>query len=176
MARITAVNPATATGKVKEIFDGPLAGKHFNMFKSLAASPAALQAYLGLSGALGQGSLSAKEREAVQLAIAEATGCEYCKAAHTAIGKGAGLTEEQTLEARRGQVKDAKLGALVKFALALHEKRGNVSDADVAAFRGAGYGDGHIAEVAAGYGLAIFTNYFNIANQTVVDFPGVKAV
>ena len=176
MARIAPVNPTTATGKLKEIFDGPLVGKHFNLFKSLAASPAALQGYLGLAGALGHGSLSAREREAAQLAIAEANGCEYCQAAHTAIGKGAGLTEEQTQEARRGAVKDAKIGALVKFVLALHEKRGNASDADVAAFREAGYGDGHIAEVVGGYALALYTNYFNILNQTPVDFPAVKAV
>ena len=65
MARITPVDPATVTGKSKELLDGPLAGKHFNIFRSMAQSPAALQAYLGLSGAVANGGLNAKERDAV---------------------------------------------------------------------------------------------------------------
>lgn len=175
--RIPPVNPATATGKAKEIFDGPLQGKHFNIFKSMAASPAALQTYLGMSGALASGVLSAKEREVIQLAIGEANGCDYCTSAHTVIGKGAGLTDAQTLEARRGSLpSDKKLDALAKFSLALHEKRGYVSDADVAAFKAAGYGDAAMAEAIANYALALYTNYFNHANNTPVDFPAVAKI
>lgn len=171
MNRITPVDPATATGRAKEIFEGPLKGKHFNLFRAMAASPAALDAYLAMSGALSHGLFSAKEREVVQLAIAQANNCDYCQAAHTAIGKSVGLTEAQTVEARRGTLSDPKLDALAKFVLKLHEKRGFVSDADIATFTGAGYTTAHIAEVAAGYALAIFTNYFNHTNQTPVDFP-----
>lgn len=176
MSRIAPVDPATLTGKSKELLDGPLAGKHFNIFKSMAQSPAALQAYLGLAGATGSGTLSAKEREVIQLAVGEANNCEYCVSAHTAIGKGAGLTDAQTLEARRGSLADTKLNALAKFSLALHEKRGFVSDADVAAFKAAGYGDAHLAEVVANYALAIYTNYFNHVNLTPVDFPKVVKI
>lgn len=171
MARLAPVNPATASGKAKEIFDGPLAGKHFNMFKSMANSPAALQAYLGMSGALSHGMLSGQEREVVQLAVGAANACDYCVAAHTAIGKSLGLSEAQTIEARRGALKDAKLNALARFALAIHEKRGHVSDQDLAAIRAAGYTDGHIAEVVAGYALALYTNYFNHIAEPAIDFP-----
>jgi len=171
MSRIAPVDPASASGKAKEIFDGPLKGKHFNIFKSMAQSPAALQAYLGLSGALGQGMLSGKEREVVQLVVGSLNDCEYCVAAHTAIGKSLGLTDEQTIEARKLTLKDAKLAALARFVAALHEKKGHVSDQDLAAVRGAGYGDGHIAEAIAGYALALYTNYFNHVAQTPIDFP-----
>lgn len=176
MARLNTVDPTTATGRVKEIFDGPLKGKAFNIFKSLANSPAALDAYLGLSGALGHGQLSGKEREAIQLAIGEANACGYCVAAHTAIGKGAGLTEQQTIESRRGTLGDAKLNALVHFALSVHEKHGHVSDDDLASVREAGYTDGQIAEIVANYALATFTNYFNHLNQTPVDFPAAPQI
>jgi uncharacterized peroxidase-related enzyme len=176
MPRITPVDPATVTGKSKELLDGPLAGKHFNIFRSMAQSPAALQAYLRLSGAVGSGTLSAKEREVIQLAVGQANNCEYCVSAHTAIGKGAGLSDEQTVEARRGALQDAKLNALAKFALAVHEKRGFVSDADVAAFKSAGYSEGAIAEVVANYALATYTNYFNHVNVTPVDFPAVVKI
>ena len=176
MPRLHTVDPAHASGKVKEIFEGPLKGKHFNIFKALANSPAALQVYLGMAGALNEAGLSAKEREVIQLAIGEANGCGYCVAAHTAIGKMSGMTEGQTIEARRGTLADAKLNAVAHFALALHEKRGYVSAADIAAFKAAGYSDGHVAEAVATYALAVFTNYFNHVNETVSDFPPAPAI
>ncbi len=169
MPRFATIDPASAP--VKTIFDGPLKGKHFNLFKGLANSPAALNAYLAFSGALANGALSAKEREVIALAVAEANNCGYCAAAHTVIGKGSGLTEAQTVEARRGTLADPKLNALLKFTLALHEKRGFIADGDFAAAKAAGYTDGQLAEAIGNYGLNIFTNYFNHANGTVIDFP-----
>lgn len=173
MARLNTIDPASATGHVKAVFDGALKGKHFNIFKGMANSPAALDAYLALSGAVAKGGLTPAEREVIQLAVGEANNCGYCVSAHTAIGKMSGLTEAQTVEARRGHIADAKLGALAKFTLAIHEKHGHVSDGDVAQFRAAGYTDGHVAEVVANYALATFTNYFNHVNDTTVDFPAV---
>ena len=171
MPRIPAIEPASATGKAKELFDGPLKPLQLNIFKSMVNSPATVQAYLGLSGGVAHGTLTPVERELIQLTAGQANNCEYCVAAHTFLGTKAGLTQDQTVEARRGTVKDAKLNGLAKFVLALHEKRGMVSDQDVSAFKAAGYNDGQIAEVVANYALATFTNYFNHVNQTVVDLP-----
>jgi AhpD family alkylhydroperoxidase len=112
----------------------------------------------------------------IALSVGQANNCGYCVAAHTAIGAGAGLSADQILAARRGSVADAKHDALVKFTLALHEKRGFVSDADLASFRKAGYGDGHVAEVVACYALNVFTNYFNHVNDTAIDFPAAPAI
>ena len=172
MARLKTIEPAQSEGRVKEIFDGPLKGKELNIFKGMANSPAVLDAYLGISGALKNASLSQAQLEVVQLVVGQANGCDYCQAAHTAIAKGAGLTEAQTIGARRGSIDDdPRLNAIARFTSAMHEKRGSVSDDDLAAFRGAGFDDGHIAEVVATYALATFTNYFNHVNQTPVDFP-----
>jgi AhpD family alkylhydroperoxidase len=171
MPRLKTLEPATLTGRAKEVFDGPLKGKAFNIFKAMANSPAALDVYLGMSGPLHKGLLSVKEIEAIQLAVGEANGCNYCAAAHTAIAKGAGMSEAETIDARRGKAGDPKLDALIKFSLAIHEKRGFVSDQDVSGVRAAGYGDGHLAEIVAAYALAIYTNYFNHVNQTALDFP-----
>jgi len=176
MARLKVVDPAGATGRVKEIFDGPLKGKTFNIFKGMANSPAVLDSYLGLAGALNSASLSAAEREVVQLFVGQANGCDYCVAAHTAIGKSAGLTEAQTIEARKGHMTDAKLNALVSFTAAIHEKKGFVSDDDLARFRQAGYNDGHVGEVLATYAFAVFTNYFNHVNESAVDFPPAPSI
>jgi uncharacterized peroxidase-related enzyme len=177
MPRLPVVDPATATGPVKEIFDGPLKGKHLNIFRGMANSPAALQLYLNISGALSKSSLSPKEQEVIHLVVSQANGCDYCLAAHTAIGKGHGMSEAQTIAARNGHIEDdAKLGALAKFASALHEKKGHVSDSDLQAFKAAGYTDGAIADVVGTYALAIYTNYFNHVNDTTLDFPPAPAL
>jgi len=176
MARIAPIDPATATGRAKEIFDGPLKGKTFNIFKSMAASPAALDAYLGMSGALARGVLTPAEREVIHLALGQARECDYCVAAHTAIGKGAGMSEAQTIEARRGEMKDPRLNAMARFVSRLEEKRGFVSEADLGEFRKAGYTDAHLAETIAHFGLATYTNYFNHANETPLDFPAAPAI
>ncbi len=177
MARLEMIEPAQSEGRVKEIFDGPLKGKELNIFKGMANSPAVLDAYLGISGALKNASLSQAQQEVVQLVVGQANGCDYCQAAHTVIAKGAGLTEAQTIGARRGSIDDdPRLNAIARFASAMHEKRGSVSDDDLAAFRDAGFDDGHVAEVVASYALATFTNYFNHVNQTPVDFPAPPSV
>src|SRR5215510_2257960 len=54
-----------------------------NMFRAISNSPAALEGYLGLSGALTKGTLEPATRERIALAIAEANGCDYCASAHT---------------------------------------------------------------------------------------------
>ena len=176
MPRLNVVDPATATGRVKEIFDGPLKGKHLNIFKGFANSPAVLDAFLGMSGALNKSSLSGKEREAVALAVGQANDCNYCLAAHTALGKMAGMSEAETIAARRGDSDDLRTAALTKFAQAIHEKRGWVGDDNIATFRAAGFSDGEIAEVVAVYALNLFTNYFNHLNETEIDFPAAPAL
>ena len=58
-----------------------------NLFRVVANSPAALEGYLGLNTALSKGSLDAKTRERIAIAVAEVNGCGYCLSAHTYIGK-----------------------------------------------------------------------------------------
>ena len=177
MPRLPVIAPDQTQGRIKEIFQGPLKGKHLNIFKSMANSAAVLEAYLGLAGAVGKTSLSPAQREVVQLAVGQANNCEYCVAAHTKIGQGSGLTEDQCVGARRGSIPDdPSLDAVAKFALAIHEKHGFVSDDDIASFKAAGFSDAQVAEMVAVYSLAIFTNYFNHVNETECDFPMPVAV
>jgi uncharacterized peroxidase-related enzyme len=171
MPRLNVVEPAQAEGKAKELFEGPLKGKHLNIFKGMANSGAALDAYVSLSGALANSTLSPAEREAIALTLAEANQCEYCTAAHTMIGKSVGLSEADTLALRGGSVSDPKLAALRSFVIALRERQGAVSDDELAAIRSAGYDDGHVAEMVACYAMNIYTNYFNHVNDTAVDLP-----
>lgn len=173
MSRLTQIAPESATGKAKELLDavkGKL-GLVPNMTRAMANAPAVLNGYLQLSGALGQGALPAKTREQIALAVAEANGCDYCLAAHTAIGKMTGLTADQIRDSRRGTAVDPKADALVRFARAVVDTKGQVSGADLQTVREAGYDDGAIAEVVAHVALNVFTNYFNTVADTDIDFP-----
>jgi uncharacterized peroxidase-related enzyme len=176
MPRLNTIDPKHATGKAKEIFDGPLKGKHLNIFKGMANSPAGLQAYLGMAGALNGGTLTGKEREVIALVTAQQNDCAYCLAAHTYMGKNEGLSEAQTLAARRGDLDDPKLGALAAFTRTLLEKKGFADEGDLRSFKNAGYDDGHVVEVIATVALNFFTNYFNHVNGTDVDLPAAPAL
>ena len=177
MPRLAVIDPANATGRVKEIFDGPLKGKHINIFKGMANSPVGLDAYLAIAGALSKSRLSKSEQESIALALAEANDCAYCLAAHTVLGKQAGLSEAQTLGARKGEIgDDPKLNALVRFTVQLNEKNGFVSDQNLADFKAAGYDDGHIVEVLVVVALNTYTNLFNHVNDTAIDFPAPPAL
>jgi len=176
MPRLNAIDPREATGKTKDLLDGVNAkiGKVPNLMRTFANSPAALEAYLSFSGALGGGLLNAKLREQIALTVADANACEYCLSAHTAIGKLVGLNENELVASRRAASGDPKTEAALKFAHQLVIQRGEVADSEIAAVRAAGYNDGEITEIVANVALNIFTNYFNHVAQTVVDFPKVS--
>jgi AhpD family alkylhydroperoxidase len=143
------------------------------MFQAEGNSPAALSGHLGILSALSKSSLSAKEQEAIALAVAEANRCSYCLSAHTALGQGAGMTASETCDIRFGQIKEPKYNALISFVAAVVETKGDVSDAELQAVRSAGYTDGQITEILLTIALNYFTNIFNKVNKTKVDFPVV---
>ena len=176
MNRIPALGPETATGHVKELLEvvKKWLGGTPNLFRVAAQSPATLEGLVGLFGALAKGKLDAKSRESVALAVSEFDACDYCLSAHSALGKGAGLREDQIARARNADAEDLKLAAMLRFALLVTERRGHVSAADVAATRAAGASDGEILEVVANVALTTFTNYLNEVAATDIDFPVVK--
>ena len=176
MSRLNSIAPEQATGKTAELFGAvqKKMGMVPNLVRVLGNSPAALESYLQFSGSLSGGVLTAKERELIALAVAEANSCDYCLAAHTALGKMAGLSVDQIRDARGGSAVDSKTDALVRFARTLVSERGHVRDADISELKDHGYTDGHVAEVVANVAINIFTNYFNHVAETEVDFPAAE--
>ena len=172
MSLLPAIDPANAEPKAKALLDGvqKKLGVTPNMMRVLAVNPSVLGAYLGFSGALAGGKLGAKLHEQIALAVAEANGCDYCLAAHSVLGKGAGLSASDILSARVAEATDARAGAALGFARNLVANRGAVSRDAVEAAR-TSLGDAEILEVIAAVALNIFTNYLNIAGGTDIDFP-----
>jgi uncharacterized peroxidase-related enzyme len=174
--RITPVDPATATGKAKDLLGAVRAklGVVPNLTRVLANSPAALQGYLGLSSALGGGALSPKQREQVALAVGEANRCGYCVSAHTFLGDKLGLSADDLLDARRGTASDPKTAALLQLAANVVERRGELEDEHIAKARAAGITEQELVEIVALVALNVFTNYLNHVAGTEIDFPLVS--
>jgi uncharacterized peroxidase-related enzyme len=148
-----------------------------NLFRMVANSPAALEGYLGMSGALAKGTLPAPTRERIALAVAQINGCGYCLSAHTYLGKNlAKLDDAEILANRLSGSHDPKADAAVRFAAKVARERGHVADSDVQAVRMAGYDDAQIVEIVQHVALNTWTNYINEVAQTEIDFPAVEAL
>lgn len=175
MPRLNAIETTEADARARTLLDGvqKKLGMTPNMMRTMAHAPAVLEAYLGLSETLGRTSLSPKLREQIALAVGEANRCQYCLSAHTALGKMAGLSEEEVSDSRRGESPDRHTAAVLQFAGRIVTERGWVGDEDLAAARAAGVTDAEVAEIVALVALNIFTNYFNHVAGTDIDFPEV---
>jgi uncharacterized peroxidase-related enzyme len=175
MNRIPLIDRASAPASVAGTLDAihGAFGATPNMFRTVAQSPAALNAMWGFFGALGGGSIDAQLGEKIAVAVANRNDCHYCLAAHTALGRKAGASAAEMGAAQTGQSDDPRTAAALAFALKLVEARGQVSEADVQALRGAGFNDGQVVEILAHVALNLFTNYVNVAFAVPVDFPSV---
>lgn len=147
-----------------------------NLFRLVANSPAALEGYVAMFGALGKGQLPPPTRERIALAIAEFNGCDYCLSAHTYLGREVAKLDDAEMAANRnGGSYDVKADAAVRFAVRVAKSRGRVSDEDFRAVKSAGYDDAQIIEIVQHVALNTWTNYINTVAKTDIDFPVVTA-
>ncbi len=176
MPRINPLDLDTAQGRARTLLEDVQKkyGRTPNLLGTFANAPAALEAYLGFSGALAGGSLGADLREQIAVAVAGANSCGYCASAHTAIGKSLGVDDEELGANLRGVASDPKTQAALDFALVVVERRGWVSDEAVRNVRDAGYSDGELTEIIANVVFNIFSNYVDHVAQTEIDFPVVE--
>ncbi len=81
------------------------------MFRAVANSPAALNSMWGSFAALGGGAIGARLGEQIAVAIANRNACNYCLAAHTALGMKAGMSAEVMAAAQAGESSEPKTRA-----------------------------------------------------------------
>ena len=176
MNRVPLIDRSNTSADRKALLDEIHAafGATPNMFRAVANSPAALQSMWGGVGALGGGVIGAALGEQIAVAVANRNACDYCLAAHTALGRKAGVSGEALAAAQTGESADPRTAAVLRFVLQLVNERGQVDAADVQALRDQGVNDEQIVEIVAHVALNLFTNYVNVALGVPVDFPGVK--
>lgn len=176
MSRIEAAHPAQTQGRVQDLLAGvhKSLGMTPNLYRVTAHSPAALEAMLGITGALARGRLGARIRESIALAVAEVDQCDYCLSAHAVLGNGARLSDDDIASAREARASDPRTAAILRFAQLVTLKRGQVAETDLAELRRSGVVDGEILEIVAHVALNVFTNYVNLVAETEIDFPVLR--
>jgi uncharacterized peroxidase-related enzyme len=142
-----------------------------NLYAAIGNSPELLKGFLAFSATLKDGVFSAKENEAIALAVSQENSCEYCLAAHSTLGKIAGFTEIEVIDIRKGSVSDIKLNALVALAKELTAHRGKASEQSVHNFLEQGYTHQALTELIGMVVLRSFTNYIFSNGDFEIDFP-----
>ncbi|TCC49114.1 carboxymuconolactone decarboxylase family protein [Kribbella capetownensis] len=146
-----------------------------NMFKTIASNPSALEAVTTLQATMSR-VLDAKTRHSIALAVSQANDCSYCLAIHTYTSSTfGGMSSEDIDLARAGSSVDPKRAAAARFAQQVVDSNGQVSDADLAAVRGAGYTDSEILAIVTVAVQALLTNFINNVNQTDIDIPALDS-
>ncbi|MGW5459482.1 carboxymuconolactone decarboxylase family protein [Streptomyces sp. NPDC003996] len=108
--------------------------------------------------------------------MSQANGCDYFLAIHTYVSSElGGMSCDDIALARAGSSIDPKRAAVARFAQQVVESRGQVSDADLAAVRGAGYTDPQILAIVTVAVQVLLTNFINNVNQTDIDIPAVSS-
>jgi uncharacterized peroxidase-related enzyme len=146
-----------------------------NLYAFYAKNETALGDYLALQNR--KSTLRAKEREIINLVVSQVNECEYCLAAHTAVGKMAGFTDEQILAIRRGVITfDAKFAALAEFVKETALNRGKTTAQTTEKLFAAGYNEANLVDIVMVIGDKIISNYLHSITQIPVDFPAAPAL
>lgn len=178
MARLTIHTVESAPEKAKPRVEAALKNNGFlpNLIGVLANSPEALAFYQEVGKLNGETSLTAGEREVVQILAAKINQCGFCVAGHTKLATLKKLLKEEEIQAVRtvAPIADAKLNALSDFTQQVMAQKGNVSDEELKAFFDAGYNQQQAVEVVLGVALATLCNYTNNLARTEIN-PELQA-
>jgi len=141
-----------------------------NLYAYYAKNETALGDYLALQNR--KSTLRAKEREVINLVVSQHNECAYCLAAHTAIGKMNGFTDEQILQIRMGEAYfDQKVHVLASFVKSTLENRGRASETAKSNLFGVGYTEANLIDIIMVIGDKIISNYIHNLTGFEVDFP-----
>jgi uncharacterized peroxidase-related enzyme len=141
-----------------------------NLHRVLADSPTALEAYGALWTLAEKTGLTPQERNIAYLAIIYENECTYCMAGHTNLSKMAKVSDADIAAVREGRpIADAKLEALRRFAALVTRQRGVVGEAEVSAFKAAGYDNRAVLDVLVLAATKLISNYTNHLAQTPND-------
>lgn len=176
MKKLLILTKETASKESRVLFEAieKQIGRLPNIYAVMGNSSNALVSYLKFSDAQKSGSFNAKEREAIALAVSEENGCSYCTAAHTAIAKMNGFTEEETLQLRGGTSNDRKLNIITNLAKSIVVNRGYADENLINEFFETGYDEKALIDLV---GLVIdktFTNYIGRLAKPEIDFPKAR--
>jgi alkylhydroperoxidase family enzyme len=142
-----------------------------NVAATMAESPVLINAFIGGFASFHGGSFSEAEKQALLLTNAVTLKCPWAVAFHSSMALHEGVASSDVRAIRDGKLPtDVKYAALSGIAKALIEKRGNVTETDIANFTSAGYSQVQILEVITGIGMSTMASTTgNLAGTPVED-------
>jgi len=174
VARISLIEPESASPEVKEIYAEKLRGKPANVHKALAQRPELFKNFLRFYASVGK-SLDPKLYELIYIRVSMVNDCRYCLQHHLASSKRVGLTPEDWSALKNGDY--ARFSEKERTALAYAEKLTrnprSVSDADFPGLK-KHFSDAEILDLHLLVGLANLTNRFTDPLGLEVEFPEEK--
>jgi uncharacterized peroxidase-related enzyme len=178
MSNLKVVTREQADPQIQGIFDAlkSKVGMVPNLYAFIANSPITLPAYLAFDEALGKGVFNAKDRQAIFLAVSQVNDCHYCQAAHTAIAKMNGFSEDDTIKLRTATIEDTRLNAITTLASEITRSHGKPSQKALDNFLAQGFGTNALVELVAHVGYKIVANYLHNIAHFPVDFPKAREV
>ncbi len=141
-----------------------------NLYATFALNDTALGDYLALQNR--KSTLSAKEREIINLVVSEINQCYYCLSAHTAIGKMNGFTDDQIIDIRRAEITfDFKYAALANYVKSSVINRSKPSQESIDALFEAGYTESQLVDIIMVIGDKMISNFIHGSTNIPIDFP-----
>lgn len=133
-----------------------------NLAAYVAEAPQVLDAVMALSTAFDNTTFTPQEQQIILLTVSVLNGCEYCRTAHTGLGRMSGLDDATVRAALQlERLPDDRMNALRDFTAAMVKEKGYVSDDKLLAFLNAGYTKAQVFELVMGIALKTLTNYSN---------------
>lgn len=174
MAVVNSLPKEKASPEVHDLYDKLTKGNGFMpaFFGTMAHRPAVFKSFVALyTAAINQGTIEPRYKELAYLKTARINGCEYCTRAHTASGKGHGITEEQLAAIdffRRSSQFDEKDKATLLYAERVTRGASALRERALEELSKY-YTEDQIVELTLVICVANFTNRFNDALQIQPD-------
>jgi alkylhydroperoxidase family enzyme len=126
-----------------------------NVAATMAESPVLMNAFIGAFMSFHGSAFSESEKQVLLLTNAATLRSPWTVAFHStmALQEGVPASDVEAIRSHR-LPSDCKYAALSGLAKALIERRGQVADADVAAFTAAGYSETQVLDVINGIGIS----------------------
>jgi len=131
-----------------------------NLLAEMAKSPAAPLVYTKTEAIMHNAYLTAKEQQVVQLVTSLFNDCFYCSSMHSKFSEINGVSHEDVLAIRNGETPaDEHIANLVWITTTILEKRGHLTDEDLATVEDMGFDRARLYEIIAHIGRKMIANY-----------------
>ena len=128
----------------------------------MAHSSAVLAGYLDLSRAMKRAVLDRALSERVSVAVQARLGCRTCLDAHVEAARRVGVGEDEIEAAMTATSSEARVTALLAFAMKVFTAPATVDDDDVVGLLASGYTEAEILDVVGVVALNQLTGSFNL--------------